>query len=57
MIDFFKKCKKNYFYKDPVEHLIWIHPISVQEYDDLYEEQNNFNGELWTAFKNKHVMH
>ena len=56
MIDFFKKCHKKFFYKDPVEHIIWVHPISVKEYDDLYEEQNSFDGKLWSEFKEKHKL-
>ena len=56
MIDFFKKCNKKYFYKDPVEHIIWVHPRTVKEYDDLYEEQNRFDGELWSEFKNTHKI-
>ena len=56
MIDFFKKCHKKFFYKDPVEHIIWVHPIYVKEYDDLYEEQNSFDGKLWSEFKEKHKL-
>ena len=52
-MNFFERLKKQYYHKDPVEHIIGPQIIKVAEYDDLYENQTRFDGTVWKKFKEK----
>jgi len=52
-MNFFERLNKRYYHKDPVEHIIGPQIIKVAEYDDLYENQTRFDGEVWSNFKEK----
>jgi len=55
-MEFFKRLDKQYYHKDPVEHIYGQQIRTVAEYDDLYENQTRFDGTVWTKFKETHNL-
>lgn len=47
------KLKNNNLYTNPVEHIYSNSIIDLQEYDRLYENQNNLNHKVWEEFNTK----
>jgi len=49
-----KLKKKHHYHKDPVEHIHAKDIFDLQQYEKLYENQNNLDHELWLEFDAKH---
>ena len=49
-----EKLKPQHYYKEPVEHIYAQTIFDQQEYDKLYENQNNLTHQVWNEFDNKY---
>ncbi len=49
-----KKLKKIHYHTDPVEYIHAVNIFDLQQYDKLYENQNNLNHERWQEFDAKY---
>ena len=50
-MDFFKRLVNKNFHNEPVEYIFARIIIPTLEYDHLYENQNRFDGKIWSEFK------
>jgi|TARA_R110001592_G_scaffold129128_1_gene341434 hypothetical protein len=48
------KLKSNHYYDQPVDHICITNLIDLNEYDRLYENQNNLNHQTWKEFTEKY---
>jgi len=46
--------KPKNFFKDPVEHIYTMSLFDSNEYDKLYENQNNLDHQVWQEFDKKY---
>ena len=51
-----KKLKKPHYHKEPVEHILATAIFSLNEYDSLYENQNNLSHQVWQEFDAKYKV-
>jgi len=51
-----EKLKPDHYYKDPVEHIYSQTIFDQQEYDELYENQNNLEHHVWQEFDKKYKV-
>ena len=51
-----KKLKPQHYFKEPVEHILATAIFSVEEYDSLYENQNNLSHQVWQDFDTKYKI-
>ena len=51
-----EKIKKSHYYKEPVEHILAPAIFNLDEYDSLYENQNNLSHQVWQDFDTKHKI-
>jgi len=51
-----RKLQSKHIHSDPVEHIHAINLIPEQEYDRLYENQNNLNHKLWQDFDERYKI-
>ena len=49
-----EKLKKHHYHKDPVPHIHAVGLFDGNEYDRLYENQNNLNHKIWQEFDEKY---
>lgn len=49
-----EKVTSKHFFKEPVEHIFSNKIFATQEYDRLYENQNNLNHQVWQEFDKKY---
>lgn len=49
-----EKLKPNHYFKDPVEHIYSMSLYNANDYDKLYENQNNLNHQTWQDFDSKY---
>ena len=49
-----EKIKKSYYYKEPVEHILAPAIFNLDEYDSLYENQNDLSHQVWQDFDIKY---
>ena len=47
-MDFFKRLVNKNFHNEPVEYIFARIIIPTLEYDHLYENQNRFDGKIWS---------
>jgi len=48
------KLKKTHFFGDPVEYIYSTTLLDINEYDKLYENQNNLDHKVWQDFDQKY---
>ena len=51
-----EKLKPSHYFKDPVEHIYSQTIFDQQEYDKLYENQNNLEHNVWQEFDKKYKV-
>ena len=51
-----EKIKKSHYYKEPVEHILAPAIFNLDEYDSLYENQNNLSHQVWQDFDTKYKI-
>jgi hypothetical protein len=51
-----EKLKPSHYFKDPVEHIYSQTIFDQQEYDKLYENQNNLEHHVWQEFDKKYKV-
>ena len=51
-----EKLKTVHYHKDPVEHIYSQTIFDQQEYDRLYENQNNLEHQVWKEFDEKYCV-
>jgi len=49
-----EKLKLSHYHKEPVEYIHTSTIFDQQEYDKLYENQNNLTHQVWNDFDNKY---
>ena len=49
-----EKVKPQHFFVNPVEHIYTMSLFDMQEYDKLYENQNNLDHKVWQEFDEKY---
>ena len=50
------KIKPNHYFEDPIEHIYAMTIFDTKEYDQLYENQNDLNHNVWQEFDSKYRM-
>lgn len=50
------KLKKHHYHAEPVEHVHSVNIFDTKEYDDLYDNQNNFDHPVWQDFDKKYKI-
>jgi len=50
------KLKPQNYHTEPVEHVLATNIIELNDYDKLYENQNNLNHQLWQDFDEKYKL-
>ncbi len=51
-----KKLRKPNYHKEPVEYIRAQGLVDIQEYDSLYENQNNLSHQVWQEFDAKYKV-
>ena len=51
-----EKLKPQHYFKEPVEHILATAIFSVEEYDNLYENQNNLSHQIWQDIDTKYKI-
>lgn len=51
-----EKLKPQHYFSEPVEHIHAVGIFDNQEYDRLYENQNNINHKVWQDFDEKYKV-
>ena len=49
-----ERLKPNHYFEDPVTHIYAQNVFNANEYDRLYENQNNFDHQIWQDFDSKY---
>jgi|TARA_B100001094_G_scaffold325121_1_gene378926 hypothetical protein len=49
-----ERLKQNHYFEDPVTHIYAQNVFNANEYDRLYENQNNLNHQTWQEFDSKY---
>ena len=51
-----ENIKQSYYYKEPVEYILAPAIFNLEEYDILYENQNNLSHQIWQDFDIKYKI-
>lgn len=49
-----QSLKTDHYFKEPFEHVLSSTIFDIREYDRLYENQNNFDHDIWQKFKERY---